>query len=105
MVLIAYAQKPPVIAHVKVSFEARSLNLGLSCHLHPDFVYASSKGSGESAEFADSPEPLLLFNPYKPSILFMGHRQTLQNQIRCPRTWRLIRFSTVCSLKLLLKFQ
>ena len=60
MVLIAYVQKPPVIAHVKVSIKARGLNLGLSCHVHSNFVYASSKGSGESAECADLPEPLLL---------------------------------------------
>ena len=37
---------------------------------------------------------LNVFNPYKPSILFMGHQQTVQNQIRRRRTRRLIRFLT-----------
>ena len=37
-----------------------------------------------------------LFNPYKPSVLYVGHRQTVQNQNRRHRTRRLIRFSTIC---------
>ena len=36
---------------------ARGLKFGLSLHLHPYFVYASSEGSGKSN---DSSEPLLL---------------------------------------------
>ena len=34
---------------VGVSGKARDLNFGLSLHLHPYFVCASSEGSGESA--------------------------------------------------------
>ena len=41
-------------------------------------------------------------NPYKPRVLFVGHRQTVQNQIK---TRRLICFSTVCKHKFLLKFE
>ena len=44
-------------------------------------------------------------NPYKPSVLFVGHRQTEQTQIRRRRSWRLIRFSTVCLQNVLLKFK
>ena len=40
-----------------VSNQARSLNFGLNLHLHPYFVYASSRGI-----FVDVPEPLLLNN-------------------------------------------
>ena len=36
----------------------RGLNFGLSFHLHPYFVYASSDGSGKSVQCV--PEPLLL---------------------------------------------
>ena len=36
---------------------------------------------------------LTVFNPYKPRIVFVGHRQTVQNQIRC------------CTVCLLLKFE
>ena len=43
-------------------------------------------------------------NPYTPSLLFVGHRQTVQNQIRCCKTWHLIRFSTICLKNVLLKF-
>ena len=35
-------------------------------------------------------------NPYKPSVFFVGHRQTVQTQIRRHRTWRMIRVFTVC---------
>ena len=37
-----------------------------------------------------------LINPYKPSVLFVGHRQTMQNQNRRRRTRHLIKFSTIC---------
>ena len=33
--------------------------------------------------------------PYKPSVLFMGHWQTVQNEIRRYRMWRLTKFFTV----------
>ena len=37
------------------------------------------------------------FNPYKPNVLFVGHRHTVQTQIiRCHRVRRLIRVSTGC---------
>ena len=44
-------------------------------------------------------------NPFKPSILFMGHWQTVENQIRCHRTQHLIRLSSICLQKVLLKFE
>ena len=44
-----------------------------------------------------------IFNPYMPSVLFVGHRQIVQTQIRCHRMWRLIRVSTVFLHKFLLK--
>ena len=44
-------------------------------------------------------------NPYKPSVLFVGHQQTVQNQITRRKIRRLIRFSTVCLQKDLLKFE
>ena len=37
-----------------------------------------------------------MFNPYMPSVLFVGHRQILQTQIIRHKLWRLIRGSTVC---------
>ena len=41
-------------------------------------------------------EELIILNPYKPSVLLMGHQQTVQDQIRCHRVRHLIRFITVC---------
>ena len=35
-------------------------------------------------------------NPYKPGVLFVGRRQTVQTKIRRRRPWRLIRVSNVC---------
>ena len=43
------------------------------------------------------------FNPFKPSVLYVGHWQTLQNQIRHHTTRYLIMFSTVCLHRFLLK--
>ena len=48
---------------------------------------------------------ILELNPYKPSVLYMGHRKTVQTQIRRRRMERLIRVSTVCSHKGLLEFE
>ena len=42
-------------------------------------------------------------NTYKPSVLFVGHRQPVQTQIRRRRTRRLIRVSTVCLQNISLK--
>ena len=47
--LTACAQVPLINAHPDVFKEARGLYFGLSLHLHPYFMYASSEGSGESA--------------------------------------------------------
>ena len=38
----------------------------------------------------------LYFNPYKPVVPFLGHRQTVQTQISRRRTRRLFRVLTVC---------
>ena len=49
-----------------------------------------------------------LFNPYKPSVLFKGHRQTQQTQIRCPKTRRMISLHyllTECSIKIWIKMK
>ena len=42
------------------------------------------------------PQDTPSFNPYKPSMLFVGHRQIVQTQIRRCRTRHLILVSTVC---------
>ena len=46
-----------------------------------------------------------IFNPYMPSVLYVGHRQIAQTQIRCHRMRRLIRVSTVCLHNFLLKLE
>ena len=46
----------------------------------------------------------LSFKPYnKPSLLFMGHKQTVQTKIRYHSLWHLIRVFTVCLQNVLLK--
>ena len=47
----------------------------------------------------------ILINPYKPSILFVGQRQTMQTQIRRYRMLRLIRVSTLCHQNVLSHFE
>ena len=49
LVLITCTQKPPLNPYFEISSWARGLNCGQSLNLHPYFMYASSKGSGESA--------------------------------------------------------
>ena len=53
----------------------------------------------------DEAHIIYYLNPYKPSVLFVGHQQTVQNQIRCRKMLRLIWFSTFCKQKFLLKFE
>ena len=48
-VLIANVQKIPLTPLADVSRRARTLNFCQSLDLHPNFIYASSQGSGESA--------------------------------------------------------
>ena len=48
---------------------------------------------------------IVSFNPYKSSVLFVGHRQTAQNQIRRHKTRCLIRILYVCLHNVLLKFK
>ena len=49
---------------------------------------------GVPVAFASEGENVI--NPYKPSVLCMGHRQTAQTHIRHRRTRCMIRISTVC---------
>ena len=46
-----------------------------------------------------------MFNPFSLASFIIGHRQTVQNQTRCRRMWRLIRLFTVCLKNVLLKFE
>ena len=46
-----------------------------------------------------------VLNPYKPRVLFVGHRQTVQTQIRRRRTPRLIRVYIVCLQNVLSKIK
>ena len=46
-----------------------------------------------------------LIYPFKPSVLFVGHRQTVQTQIRRRKMRRLIRAFTVYSQNVLLKVE
>ena len=41
-------------------------------------------------------ESVLKVNPYKPSVLFVGHSQTVQTQTRHRRKQSLIKVSTIC---------
>ena len=45
------------------------------------------------------------FNPFKPFVLFVGHRQTVQTQIRRSKTRSLIWVSIVCLQNILSKFE
>ena len=78
---------------------------------YPVPVQSHEKSPGEFVQLPLFAQPLghssistimkYVINPYKPGDLFVGHRQTVQNQIRC-NTRYLIRFSTVCLQKCLL---
>ena len=56
---IIHALKPPVNAYADIFSGARGLKFGLSLHLHPYFVYVSSKGSGGSSYLQGLAWPLL----------------------------------------------
>ena len=47
-------------------------------------------------------------NPYKPSIIFVGHMQTVHSRIRCHKMWSnqgLHCLLTECSIKILIKMK
>ena len=44
-------------------------------------------------------------NPYKQGVLFVGHRQIVENQIRRRKMRRLIRFSTICLQSIILQYE
>ena len=70
---------------------------GLWVHCRPDvlqLVYLSLKLYISRA-----------LNPYKPSFPFLGHRLTVQTQIRRRRTQRLIRVFTVCKQEYLFEIE
>ena len=46
-----------------------------------------------------------LINPVKPHVLFVGHRQTVQNHTRCHVLRHLIRFFIVYSKNVQLEFE
>ena len=61
MLLIAYAQEPPLNNPAAVYRDVIGLYFGPNIHLLPYFMYVTSEGSGEPAHFsAGSPEPSLL---------------------------------------------
>ena len=48
LVFIAHSQKSPINAYTDRSRGVRALNSDLSLHLHPFFMYGSTKGCGKS---------------------------------------------------------
>ena len=62
LVLIAYAQKSPLNAHVDVSNEDIALKFGLNLHLYQFFGYVSTEGPGEHAHIPSMPESSMLKN-------------------------------------------
>ena len=102
----------------KVCVEAMDVDRRLHCKVHmaiygtgtklyemiamvSKFIFFLQFGLRTNFRLPTSP----LLNPFKPRALFVGHRQTVQNQIRRGNTRRLIRFSTVCLQNVLLKFE
>ena len=68
------------------------------CHNHK--LQTSQRKHEAATRYTDNHNTI---NPYKPSFLFVGHRPSVQNQIRRRKTRRLIWFSTVCLQKFFLK--
>ena len=66
-----------------------NLNIGSGCN--KQITFARQKNISK-----------MRVNPYKPSVLFVGHRKTVKTQIR---SHHLIRVSTVCLQNDLLKFE
>ena len=52
---------------------------GLSVHVHRKTLLIVNK---KSQFYVESLNSYLNCNPYKPNVLFVGHRQTMQTQIR-----------------------
>ena len=78
MVRFALAHPTPIYAYAYASSGTRGLNVCLNLHLHPDFVYWSSEGSGESVH---SPEPSLLDNALYTKMCFPTYHSLLDTQL------------------------
>ena len=72
--------------------------------MHLD-VYILSRKHVDPEQMSQYVEFDLGINPYKPSVLFVGHRQTVQTLIKGHILGPLIWVSTVCSQNVLLKFE
>ena len=77
---------------------------GGSGHLSPLWIHTWNLCSSGPHHVKISLQSLQHINSYKPSILFVGHRQTGQAQIRHRIKQCLIRVFTVCLQNVLLKF-
>ena len=92
-----FRAKTEVTANKTSSVELRAFSEeGISTN------YSSLRIYPEFESRLDCRNPVRL-NPYKPGVLFLGHKQTVQTQIRRRRTWRLIRVYTVRSQEFLSK--
>ena len=72
--------------HVQLFSKSRELNVGLSLHLHPYFVNASSEGSGKSAHLHRLIWALLLYNAITSKISRAGSlrlKMSFTSNFRC----------------------
>ena len=70
------------VAKVKLFYDYLKMNAKKKCQFYRPFIHGTY-----------------------PIVFFMGHKQSVQNQIRRHRRQRLIRFYTLCLQNVLLKFQ
>ena len=79
---------------IKIS-KLKVLNFRKKCHAHRHntVIQVSLK---PATPLSCCPPLIQRVKPYKPSVFFVGHRQTVQTQTRHHRMWRLIRVYTVC---------
>ena len=78
-------------------------SLSRKCHNHRQQTNPRHREE-ENTQYLQPHHNKITFNPYKPSVLFMGHWQTVQTQIRHRIMRCLIWIFTVCLQNVLFKF-
>ena len=82
-----------------------SVPLASKIYLPPFGFFSCSSFISGSYVIVDSVLVVTPISPYKTSLFFVVHRQTVQIQIRCNRMQGLMKFSTVCLQNVQLKFE
>ena len=84
-------------------FSEKKYNTALKVLTCDPLIYTLGQPDFIARSFIENSFGAKWISPFRPSVLFVGHKRTVQTQIRHHRTRRLIRVSTLCLHNVLFK--